>query len=361
MSGAGIYIKTDSGLVAAATVPGKQGSQGPQSSLVPGTVTTGAAGTSAAATITGAGPVQTLNLTIPKGDPGGFVEASILPEADLDTLTTPGMYYRGSSITPPANWPATGFAGWIEVLNYPTGVWPLGTVQRATSVRSTAGIGASYQTTYWRSRFSTEGWGPWLQGTFVGRPGGADLTGTGSPEGVVTAPVGTYYTDTALTNGAMRWAKKTGTGNTGWKCIEGDTGWRAITSWTSGGVVTGQALSASWAPVAGGSGNIRVRRINNEVILGVRYLDRLAVTDLSIWAGGYVLPAGFRPSAYTMGLVFHASGTAAIQWGTDGSVGRGTGPQAGINGNYAGPGEVVTRAPALADIPWPTTLPGVAN
>ena len=53
MSGAGIYIKTDSGLVAAATVPGPQGSQGPQSSLTTGTVTTGAAGTSAAATITG--------------------------------------------------------------------------------------------------------------------------------------------------------------------------------------------------------------------------------------------------------------------------------------------------------------------
>ncbi len=44
MSGAGIYIKTDSGLVAAATVPGPQGSQGPQSSLTTGTVTTGAAG-----------------------------------------------------------------------------------------------------------------------------------------------------------------------------------------------------------------------------------------------------------------------------------------------------------------------------
>jgi hypothetical protein len=32
--------------------------------------------------------------------------------------------------------------------------------------------------------------------------GGREVYGTGSPEGVVTAPVGTYYTDTAITNGA---------------------------------------------------------------------------------------------------------------------------------------------------------------
>jgi hypothetical protein len=190
--------------------------------------------------------------------------------------------------------------------------------------------------------------------------GGRERYGTDSPEGVVTAPVGTYYTDTAITNGAMRWAKKTGTGNTGWQCIEGDTGWRAITSWTSGGVVTGQALTPSWAPTTGGAGNIRVRRINNEVLLGFRNLNRLAGADLSVWAGGYVLPAGFRPSAYTQGTVFHPGGVAAVWWGPDGYVGRGTGQQAGVNGSYAGPGEVVTRAPALADVPWPTSLPGTA-
>jgi hypothetical protein len=190
--------------------------------------------------------------------------------------------------------------------------------------------------------------------------GSREMYGTGSPEGVVTAPVGTYYTDTAITNGAMRWAKKTGTGNTGWKCIEGDTGWRAITSWTSGGVVTGQALTPSWAPTTGGPGSIRVRRINNEVLLGFRNLDRLAVTDISVWAAGYALPAGFRPSAYTQGVVFNSGGVAAIQWGSDGSVSRGTGPQAGVNGSYAGSGEVLVRAPALADIPWPTPLPGTA-
>ena len=54
--------------------------------------------------------------------------------------------------------------------------------------------------------------------------------GTGSPEGKVAAPVGSTYTDTAATNGAIRWIKTSGTGNTGWVVEYGDTGWRDISS-----------------------------------------------------------------------------------------------------------------------------------
>ncbi len=57
--------KGDTGDVGpASTIPG------PANSLAIGTTTTGAAGSSAAATITGSPPAQTLNLTIPKGDTG---------------------------------------------------------------------------------------------------------------------------------------------------------------------------------------------------------------------------------------------------------------------------------------------------
>src|SRR5690242_18445908 len=52
--------------------------------------------------------------------------------------------------------------------------------------------------------------------------------GTGSPEGVVTATPGTQYIDTAQTNGASQWVKKTGTGNTGWRVSVGDTGRRVL-------------------------------------------------------------------------------------------------------------------------------------
>ena len=57
--------KGDTGDVGpASTIPG------PANSLAIGTTTTGAAGSSATATITGSPPAQTLNLTIPKGDTG---------------------------------------------------------------------------------------------------------------------------------------------------------------------------------------------------------------------------------------------------------------------------------------------------
>ena len=49
---------------------GATGATGPANSLAIGSVTTGAAGSSAAATITGSAPSQTLNLTIPRGDAG---------------------------------------------------------------------------------------------------------------------------------------------------------------------------------------------------------------------------------------------------------------------------------------------------
>ena len=45
------------------------------------------------------------------------------------------------------------------------------------------------------------------------------------PNGVVEAPIGTTYIDTAKTNGALKWIKTTDGGNTGWKVVEGDSGW----------------------------------------------------------------------------------------------------------------------------------------
>lgn len=47
----------------------------------------------------------------------------------------------------------------------------------------------------------------------AGGGGGTGLSGSGSPEGVVTADPGTTYLDTS-DNGF--WAKNSGSGNTGW-------------------------------------------------------------------------------------------------------------------------------------------------
>ena len=55
-----------------------------------------------------------------------------------------------------------------------------------------------------------------------------EIHGTGMPNGKVTAPVGTTYVDTAVTNGALKWIKRTGNNNQGWEVLTGDTGWRTL-------------------------------------------------------------------------------------------------------------------------------------
>lgn len=55
-----------------------------------------------------------------------------------------------------------------------------------------------------------------------------EIHGTGMPNGKVTAPVGTTYVDTAVTNGALKWIKRSGAGNQGWEVLTGDTGWRTL-------------------------------------------------------------------------------------------------------------------------------------
>lgn len=57
-------------------------------------------------------------------------------------------------------------------------------------------------------------------GTSIG--GVLHLTGSGQPNGVVPAPVGSKYIDTANTNGVLEWMKASGTGNTGWVVSVGD-------------------------------------------------------------------------------------------------------------------------------------------
>lgn len=75
-----------------------------------------------------------------------------------------------------------------------------------------------------------------------------EIHGRGMPNGVITAPVGTTYVDEAVTNGALKWIKKTGTGNTGWEVLIGDTGWKIVPSVSK--------LGGSY---------VKIRRVNNVV------------------------------------------------------------------------------------------------
>ena len=77
---------------------------------------------------------------------------------------------------------------------------------------------------------------------------GHEIRGTGSPEGRITAEIGTTYVDVNVTNGALKWIKESGNGNTGWRVLIGDTGWRTLSS-----------VSRS------GNSFIKIRRVNNLV------------------------------------------------------------------------------------------------
>ena len=119
--------------------------------------------------------------------------------------------------------------------------------------------------------------------------------GTGSPEGKVTASVGSIYTDTAATNGAIRWIKTRGTGSTGWRVEYGDTGWRNISS----------LMVNDWG------GSVYVRRINASVELRAEGLTRSETSHTIM-----TLPAGFLPdpaAGYGFRFTLHQADPTASQ------------------------------------------------
>lgn len=129
-------------------------------------------------------------------------------------------------------------------------------------------------------------------------------SGTGSPEGVVTAAVGAEYIDTDATNGAIKWIKTSGAGNTGWKTSYSDTGWRKIVSWTAGAQdganQLGTVVAASFT--FAGTGFIAIRRVRHKVYLA---LPNTSANSISLTVTGptnlftaAVWPAGFQPSQH---------------------------------------------------------------
>ena len=58
----------------------------------------------------------------------------------------------------------------------------------------------------------------------------SELIGEGMPNGKVDGTIGQTYVDTNKTNGALKWIKRTSSGNTGWAVLDGDTGWKTLNS-----------------------------------------------------------------------------------------------------------------------------------
>ena len=115
--------------------------------------------------------------------------------------------------------------------------------------------------------------------------------GTGNPNGVVTAPVGSTFvnTESGGYNGARRWTKATGSGNTGWVVVDGDTGWRDITTYMSN-------LDPANA------GTVKVKRVGKQVTYAFNNVLLASGTgSLLIYNG---VPAGYRPASESNGFAF---------------------------------------------------------
>ena len=158
------------------------------------------------------------------------------------------------------------------------------------------------------------------------------LTGTGSPERKVTAPVGTIYTDTAATNGAIRWIKTSGTGNTGWRVEYGDTGWRNVSDALSGVLE---------------SGKVFFRRRGDTI-------DIVTEWAKFIPGGTSQMPVGFRPFRND-GFPFYGSASLAT-------------PVAQFRIGYTGTITINVfddrysandQGTLTTSDSWPTTLPGI--
>ena len=156
--------------------------------------------------------------------------------------------------------------------------------------------------------------------------------GTGFPEGVVTANVGSIYIDTAITNGASSWIKKSGTGSTGWQVLEGDTGWRQVATST-------------------GTGSFLVRRTNAMVFFILLFTNSATVSNGMVVG---TIAAGFTPYLQLNGTYGESGSTPTklMTFKVAGDIELWSSPTA----------SAVVRADSQwpTSAAWPTTLPGVS-
>lgn len=175
--------------------------------------------------------------------------------------------------------------------------------------------------------------------------------GTGQPNGKISAPPGSTYTDTAVTCGAAKWVKMWGTGNTGWTVLYGDTGWRDIKS----------LLDNFWDNTS----NLQLRRIGKTVYLrtnGLRVGNNptgARSANRNLFTNKGDMPLGFRVAGW--GTCHGAVNIGSVQMGAiyssrdahDFSI-RGV-PG---TGNWTKGDSCSFNLSYVTENDWPTTLPG---
>nr|WP_314592335.1 hypothetical protein [uncultured Neisseria sp.] len=187
-----------------------------------------------------------------------------------------------------------------------------------------------------------------------------EIHGTGMPNGKVTAPVGTTYVDTAATNGALKWIKRTENNNQGWEVLTGDTGWRTLT--------IASKLGASY---------LKVRRKNDTVMYqfgglswgwfgivrrgGPGYSIQPSDRERNVFILGLRgIPEGFRSEFSLIGGIYNDKGIPYGTWYLGGP-----GDFHMLRFQFTDPvptdrdiGDIrVSSIMYLTNEPWPTTLP----
>ena len=185
----------------------------------------------------------------------------------------------------------------------------------------------------------------------------SELMGNGIPEGKVEGTLGQTYVDMNRTNGALKWIKRTPSGNTGWAVLYGDTGWKTL-----------QSVSKL------GNSYVQVRRVNNQVEYQFGGLSwgwfgvvrrggpgyQLQPSDRErncfiLGLGG--VPYGYRALGSSIGPFYNDKG---IQYGTWYLGGSGDGNM--LRFQFTDPvptdrdiGDIrVSKIAYITDDPWPT-------
>lgn len=187
-----------------------------------------------------------------------------------------------------------------------------------------------------------------------------EIHGTGMPNGKVTAPIGTTYVDTAVTNGALKWIKRRGNDNQGWEVLTGDTGWRTLN------IVS--KLGASY---------LKVRRKNDTVTYqfgglswgwfgvvrrgGAGYQPQGSDKERNCYILGLNgVPVGFRSESSLIGGIYNDKGTPYGTWYLGGA-----GDSNMLRFQFTDPvptdrdiGDIrVSSITYLTSEPWPGVLP----
>jgi len=186
----------------------------------------------------------------------------------------------------------------------------------------------------------------------------SELIGEGMPNGKVDGTIGQTYVDTKKTNGALKWIKRTPSGNQGWAVLDGDTGWKNV-----------NILSKL------GNSYLQVRRVNNTVTyqfgglqwgwFGIVRRGNPAFIGhpgnrekkcFLIANGG--IPMGYRSAGSLIGQIFNDDGVPYGTW----YVG-GVSDANHLRFQFTNPvptdrdiGDIrVSKISYITDDPWPTT------